>query len=157
MKVETVLRHLLDESLVTLELEATERAAAIRELAGLLHRAGKLVDVEEYVAAVMAREALGSTAVGLGVAIPHGKSAAVRQAAVAFGRSRTGVDFAAPDGRPVDLVFLIAAPEAAHDLHLQALARLARRLMHDEVRAALRQARTAGEVVRALAGEEDAS
>lgn len=154
--MEASLSHLLDESLVTLELRATEREAAIRELAGLLDRAGKLADVDSYVAAVLAREALGTTAVGMGVAIPHGKSAAVRQAAVAFGRSRAGVDFAAPDGRRVDLVFLIAAPEGAHDLHLQALARLARRLMHDEVRAALRQARTAGEVVRALVGDEDA-
>lgn len=150
------LSHLLDESLVTLELRATEREAAIRELAGLLDRAGKLADLDSYVAAVLAREALGTTAVGMGVAIPHGKSAAVRQAAVAFGRSRTGVDFSAPDGRAVDLVFLVAAPEGAHDLHLQALARLARRLTHDEVCAALRQARTAGEVVRALVGDEDA-
>ncbi|GAB6876902.1 PTS sugar transporter subunit IIA [Thermaerobacter litoralis] len=144
------LNDLLDESLVTLELKASHREAAIWELAGLLDRAGKLVDIEKYVAAVMAREALGTTAVGMGVAIPHGKSAAVRTAAVAFGRAPAGVDFGAPDGAPVDLIFLIAAPEGAHDVHLQALANLARRLMHDEVRAALRQARTSGEVIKAL-------
>lgn len=151
--MELMLEELLNESLIELDLQATDRESAIRELAALLDRAGKLADVEEYVAAVLAREALGTTAVGMGVAIPHGKSAAVREAAVAFGRSRAGVEFAAPDHRPVDLVFLIAAPEGAHDLHLQALARLARRLMHDQVRAALRQARTPGEVVRALTGD----
>ncbi|BDG59485.1 PTS sugar transporter subunit IIA [Caldinitratiruptor microaerophilus] len=149
--MELALGELLDERLITLDLQATEREGAIRELAGLIDRAGKLADRDEYVNAVLAREALGSTGVGHGVAIPHGKSPAVREAAVAFGRSRTGVDFAAPDGRPADLVFLIAAPEGAHDLHLKALAHLARRLVHDEVREALRQAGSAHEVVRVLA------
>ena len=148
--MEAGISDLLDPRWMTLDLQARDREEAIRELAGLLERAGKLDDPEQFVAAVLARESQGSTAVGMGVAIPHGKSPAVREAAVAFGRSSRGVDFPAPDDQPVDLVFLIAAPEGAHDWHLQALARLARRLMHDDVRAALRAARAPEEVIRAL-------
>jgi mannitol/fructose-specific phosphotransferase system IIA component (Ntr-type) len=82
-----------------------------------------------------------------GIAIPHAKSPSVTRASVAFGRSASGVDFGAEDGTPADLVFLIAAPEGADDLHVRVLSRLARRLIHESFRTALREADSSAAVV----------
>ncbi len=141
---------LITPSLITLNLEATDAEQACSELGALLVRDKAVVDLSAYLSAVFAREALGTTAVGFGVAIPHGKSSSVARAGVAFGRSERGLAWSSLDDEPVHLVFLIAAPEAAHDLHLKALAQLARLLMHDEVRNRLLAARTADEVLQAL-------
>ena len=89
----------------------------------------------------MAREQeTGGTGMESGIAIPHAKSPAVVRPSVAFGRSEAGVDFGAEDGSSADLIFLIAAPEGADDLHVRVLSRLARRLIHEEFRTALRDA-----------------
>ena len=90
---------------------------------------------------VWAREQeTGGTGMESGIAIPHAKSPAVLRASVAFGHSQAGVDFGAEDGSPADLIFLIAAPEGADDLHVRVLSRLARRLIHEGFRTALREA-----------------
>lgn len=140
---------LLRPELITLELKAAAKAEVIRELAALMAAAGFLDDVEAYIAAVMEREAIGSTGVGMGVAIPHGKVKAVRAACVAFGKSTPGVDFGGPDG-PAHLIFLIAVPENADNHHLKILAKLSRMLIHEEVRAKLAQATSEEEVLAAL-------
>lgn len=135
------IEELTGPSLMTVDLAATERRAAIEELARLLAADGRVTDVETYVDAVWAREEeTGGTGMESGIAIPHGKSPAVARASVAFGRSAEGVDFGAEDGSPADLIFLIAAPEGADDLHVRVLSRLARRLIHEEFRSALREA-----------------
>lgn len=144
------IRDLISPCSITLNLQATDAGGAIQELAALLAREGAVTDLAAYLAAVRAREALGTTAVGFGVAIPHGQSAGVARAAVAFGRAPDGLAWASLDGAPVRLVFLIAAPDGARDVHLQALAQLARLLMHEDFRTRLVAAATPAEVLAAL-------
>ncbi|MFO7171441.1 MAG: PTS sugar transporter subunit IIA [Bacillota bacterium] len=144
------IRELLLPELITLDLKARRREEALQELAALLASAGVVTDREAYLQAVRDREALGSTAVGFGIAIPHARSRAVRRAAVAFGRSVQGIHWEGQGGEPVRAVFLIAAPEGADDLHLRALAHLARMLMHEEVRQKLLSASGPDEVLEAL-------
>jgi fructose-specific phosphotransferase system IIA component len=137
----TSIEELTNPSLVTVNLTATERREAIEELAKLLEADGRVTDVPTYVGAVWAREEeTGGTGMESGIAIPHAKSPAVARASVAFGRSGAGVDFGAEDGSAADLIFLIAAPEGADDLHVRVLSRLARRLIHEQFRTALREA-----------------
>ncbi len=139
-------------ALVTLDL-AEDRWAAIDQLADLLAADGRLSDRDAYVKAVREREEMGSTGMEMGIAIPHGKSAGVTRASVAFGRAPHGVDFGASDGSRVDLVFLIAAPEGEGDLHITLLSRLARRLVHEEFRDGLRNAATAEDVITIIREE----
>lgn len=137
----TSIEDLINPSVISVDVAATDRRGAIEELARLLQADGRVSDVPTYVDAVWAREEeTGGTGMESGIAIPHGKSPAVARAAVAFGRSPSGVDFGAEDGSPADLIFLIAAPEGADDLHVRLLSRLARRLIHPEFRTALREA-----------------
>lgn len=141
---------LLASSTIELDLRAVDAGAATQTLASLLQRAGAVKDLDVYLGAVAAREALGTTAVGFGVAIPHAKSAGVARAAVAFGRSTGGLHWTSLDGEPVNLVFLIAAPEGGDDLHLRTLAQLARKLVHEEVRQRLMEAQSPQQVIAAL-------
>lgn len=137
----TTIEELTNPSLVSVSLSAVDRRAAIEELAKLLEADGRISDVPAYVGAVVAREQeTGGTGMESGIAIPHAKSPAVIRPSVAFGRSDTGIDFGAEDGRAADLIFLIAAPEGADDLHVRVLSRLARRLIHEGFRTALREA-----------------
>jgi fructose-specific phosphotransferase system IIA component len=145
---------LTSPDLVVLDLAAGDPRGAVEELADLLERHGRVTDRESYVQAVMAREVeTGGTGMESGIAIPHAKSAAVTRPAIAFARSGRGLDFGAEDGTPADLVFLIAAPEGADELHVKMLSRLARRLVHDEFRTRLRQAATPEEVVAVIREE----
>lgn len=139
---------------ITTDLASSDAAGAIRELAELLAADGRVTDVEPFVDAVLAREAeTGGTGMGSGIAIPHAKHDAVARASVAFGRSSSGVDFGSEDGPPADLVFLIAAPTGADDLHVTVLSRLARRLVHGSFREALREAPTAEDVLATITRE----
>lgn len=134
--------ELITPATITLDLKATTPEAAIRELGALLEQAGAVTDLDFYLTAVREREAKGTTAVGFGVAIPHGKSAGVARAALAFGRANHDLAWESLDDEPVRMVFLIAAPEGANDLHLRALSQLARHLMHEEFRHRLMNATT---------------
>jgi fructose-specific phosphotransferase system IIA component len=140
-------------ALVTLDLTSTDRWAAIDQLADLLEADGRLADRDAYVAAVRAREESGPTGMEMGIAIPHGKSSGVARAAVAFGRAPGGVDFGAGDGTPADLVFLIAAPDGEDDVHITLLSRLARKLVHEEFRDALRTATSPEDVITIIREE----
>lgn len=131
--------------LVALDLEATDRWGAIDALADLLGADGRLADKGAYVEAVRKREEdTGGTAMEMGIAIPHAKSPGVTEAGVAFGRTREPIDFG---DEKADLIFLIAAPEGEHNLHVTVLSQLARRLVHERFRSALRSAATPEEVV----------
>jgi fructose PTS system EIIA component len=139
--------------LVTLDLTTSDRWAAIDQLAGLLEADGRVNDRPSFVGTVRAREESGPTGMEMGIAIPHGKSAAVNRASVAFGRATGGVDFKAPDGTPADLVFLIAAPDGEGDLHITLLSRLARKLVHEEFRTSLRTAESPEQVISIIREE----
>lgn len=133
---------------------STDPAAVIAALTERLVADGRVTDHDTFVAAALAREeATGGTGMGSGVAIPHAKSAAVSRAAVAVGRTSTAVDFGSEDGTPADLVFLIAAPDGADDLHVKVLSRLARRLIHESFRTAVRDADGPDAVVEILERE----
>jgi fructose-specific phosphotransferase system IIA component len=139
--VSPTISDLITPALVTVDLTATDRRAAIDELAQLLEADGRVSDRATYVDAVWAREEeTGGTGMESGVAIPHAKTPAVTRAGIAFGRSTAGVDFGAEDDTPSDLVFLIAAPEGADDLHVRVLSRIARKLIHESFRTSLREA-----------------
>ena len=132
-------------NLVALDMDATDRWGAIDTLADLIEADGRLTDKNSYVQAVRAREEeTGGTAMEMGIAIPHAKSAGVSAPGVAFGRTREPIDFGE---EKADLVFLIAAPEGEHNLHVTVLSQLARRLVHERFRTALRSASTPEEVV----------
>lgn len=147
----TTIADLIDTQLVATDLTATDRDGAIAELVGLLAADGRVTDADAYTAAVLAREdETSGTGMESGIAIPHAKSTGVARAAVAFGRSRTGLDFGAEDGTGADLVFLIAAPEGADDLHVRVLSRLARRLIHESFRTALREADSSAAVIEII-------
>jgi Kef-type K+ transport system membrane component KefB/mannitol/fructose-specific phosphotransferase system IIA component (Ntr-type) len=129
------------------------REALIRALSSALaSRAGQPEHAEVYARCVLEREALSSTGVGEGVAIPHAEIPGLERPALAFARLAEGVDFDAPDGQPVRLVFLLLVPPRAHDRHLQLLSALARLLTQDEVKAGLHAARDPSGVLAVLDG-----
>jgi PTS system fructose-specific IIA component len=135
-------------NLVALDLEVTDQWAAIDALADLLDKDGRLSDRDAYAEAVYAREKeTGGTAMEMGIAIPHAKSAGVSQAGVAFGRTKSPLDYG---DEKADLLFLIAAPEGEHNLHVTVLQQLARRLVHESFRTSLREASTPEEVVELM-------
>jgi fructose-specific phosphotransferase system IIA component len=141
---------LIEPDLVVLDLDAPDSASAIGALADRMADKGRVTDRDAFVDTVLAREKeTGGTGMESGIAIPHGKHAAVARASVAFGRVAGGVDFGAADA-PSDLVFLIAAPDGADDLHITVLSRLARKLIYEDFRNALRNAPTPEAVVDTL-------
>lgn len=142
-------QSLITADLVDLDLPSTDRRTAVRSLAERLVAAGRVTDVEQFLADIEAREAQMPTGLEGGIGIPHCRSAAVTAPTLAFGRSASGVDFGAEDG-PADLIFMIAAPEGGDTDHMTVLAALARRLVRkafkDELRNATDPAAVAGYV-----------
>ena len=133
----------LDDQAVTINLRAqSNKEEVVRELVQLLVNAGSIKekDVNKLIQTLMKRESLGSTGIGQGVAIPHGKSDCVSKLVAAFGVSRAGVNFDALDGEPVSLFFLLVAPEDSAGPHLKALARISRLLKDRHFRESLRSA-----------------
>ncbi|GAA2359456.1 fructose PTS transporter subunit IIA [Saccharopolyspora halophila] len=131
--------ELITQDLVDLDLAGDDRPAVVRDLAQRLVADGRVTDLEAFLADIDAREAQMPTGLEGGIGIPHCRSAAVTTPSLAFGRSRSGVDFRAADG-PADLIFLIAAPEGGGDEHMTVLSALARRLVRAEFKQALRDA-----------------
>jgi PTS system nitrogen regulatory IIA component len=148
------IRDLLLDDLVIEELAATEKAGVLAEFAALLKSRGKIGDDQELLRILLQRETLGSTGIGEGVAIPHGKMATIPQAIIAFGRSTAGVDFQSLDQRPVHLFFLLVTPADKPGDHLKTLARVSRILRNPLFRENLRTASGRGEL-RRLICEED--
>ena len=132
---------LLSPEAVTLDLKSQGKREVLEELCLLLANAKKLPDPQALLRTLVDRESLGSTGIGQGVAIPHGKSPAVPAQAAALGISKRGVDFDALDGEPVYIIFLVAAPPDAAGLHLKALAKISRLLKDKSFRQARRSFR----------------
>ena len=131
--------------LVDLDLAGPDKDAATRSLAKRLVAAGRVTDLEGFLADVAAREAQMPTGLEGGIGIPHCRSRHVTRPSLAFGRSTAGVDFGAADG-PARLVFLIAAPEGGDASHMTILASLARRLVRQQFKDALHTASDPAEV-----------
>ncbi|HGK9151388.1 TPA: fructose-specific PTS transporter subunit EIIC [Streptococcus pneumoniae] len=143
MKIQDLLR----KDVMLLDLQATEKTAVIDEMIKNLTEHGYVTDFETFKEGILAREALTSTGLGDGIAMPHSKNAAVKEATVLFAKSNKGVDYESLDGQATDLFFMIAAPEGANDTHLAALAELSQYLMKDGFADKLRQATSAGQVI----------
>lgn len=142
---------LFTPNLFIANLQASTKAEAIAEMVAKLDQEGLLLDKSAYHQAVLAREAEYSTGIGMGVAIPHGKSNGVKTPALVFARSEAGVDFEAMDDQPSYLLFLVAVPEDSADTHLKVLSSLSRKLMHQDVRDALMKAETYDAIIQILA------
>ncbi|MFF2079785.1 fructose-specific PTS transporter subunit EIIC [Kitasatospora sp. NPDC058162] len=145
---------LITPALVDLHLAPADKSEALRSLAQRLVAEGRVTDLDGFLADVAAREAQAPTGMGDGIGIPHCRSPHVTRPSLAFGRRTRGVDFDAPDGRPADLIFMIAAPAGADDTHLQILAALAGRLMDPAFTGALREAESPAAVAALVNGEE---
>jgi len=117
---------ILKESSVISDIKGKTKKEILTELAGQLNASGLIKDIEPVVKIIMEREALGSTGIGDGVAIPHGKMAGSGNVLCVFGRSKKGVDFDAVDGQPVHIFFLVLAPEDSASLHLKVLSRISK-------------------------------
>ncbi|MFK4687710.1 PTS fructose transporter subunit IIABC [Streptomyces pristinaespiralis] len=145
--------ELITAELVDVDLAAETKQTAARSLAERMVAAGRVTDLDGFLADVAAREAQMPTGLDGGIGIPHCRSEHVTAPTLAFGRSARGIDFGAPDG-PADLIFLIAAPAGADDDHLTILSALARRLMDAEFTDALRAERDPAAVAALIRGEE---
>ncbi|RZD69736.1 PTS lactose transporter subunit IIC [Streptomyces albidoflavus] len=144
--------QLITADLVDVDLFADTKEAAARSLAERMTAAGRVTDLEAFLADVAAREAQMPTGLDGGIGIPHCRSAHVTEPTLAFGRSADGIDFGAPDG-PADLIFLIAAPAGADDDHLTILSALARRLADSTFTEALRAERDPARAAALIRGE----
>ena len=143
MKIQDLLR----KDVMLLDLQATEKKAVIEEMIQSLVNHGYVTDFETFKEGILVREALTSTGLGDGIAMPHSKNAAVKEATVLFAKSNKGVDYESLDGQPTDLFFMIAAPEGANDTHLAALAELSQYLMKDGFADKLRQVTSPDQVI----------
>ncbi|KQQ22749.1 MULTISPECIES: PTS sugar transporter subunit IIA [Rathayibacter] len=143
---------LTEASTVIVDLTAATKDEATAQLAKTLADAGRVTDLDGFLADVRDREAQMATGMPGGIGIPHARSSHVVAPSVAVGIAKQGVDFGAPDG-PADLIFLIAAPDGADQAHLKILAQLARKLIHESFTGSLRAASSGQEVADIIARE----
>jgi nitrogen PTS system EIIA component len=137
------------------DLTATSKPEVLRELSSSLAKSQPALKPERLVEVLKQREKLGSTGIGEGVAIPHGKLQGLSQLCASFGVSRGGVDFEAIDGKPTHLFFALVAPENSAGVHLKALARISRLFKNPRFRQAILEAKNAQDIYSLIA-EEDA-
>jgi PTS system fructose-specific IIC component len=128
---------LLHKQGINLNFNPSTKEQCINELVDLMDKTGNLNNKEEYKKAILAREELSTTGIGEGIAIPHGKTSAVKKASLAAAISKNGVDYDSLDGAPAQLFFMIAVPDNSDNLHLEVLARLSTILMDEKFRTSL--------------------
>jgi len=150
------LSELLNDKAVTLRLEASTKREAIAELVRVLERAHGIDSKGEILDRVVRREAMGTTGIGNGVAIPHGKARAVDRMVAAFAVSPEGVEYESDDGQPVYLMVLFVSPENAATQHVRALGNLSRLLKEEGVRRSLREAKSVEAFMATLQNAEAA-
>ena len=141
------IQDLLQKNAMILSLNATNKADAISEMVQKLVDTGYVTDFDTFKDGILAREALTTTGLGEGIAMPHSKNAAVKEAVVLFAKKDGGLDYESLDGQPTDLFFMIAAPDGANDTHLAALAELSKYLMKDGFADSLRTTTTPDQVL----------
>jgi PTS system nitrogen regulatory IIA component len=147
----------LNANAISLDLKSKDKEAVIKELIGLLIHAKDVEpkDEDRMLKTLLDREALGSTGIGQGVAIPHGKSNFVHKLVGAFGVSKKGVNFDSLDGEPAYIFFLLVAPEETIGPHLKALARISRLLKDKFIRDSLKNAKDIQEVLKIIRQEDE--
>lgn len=145
-----MLDKMLIKECINLDLKSVTKNDVIEELVTVLDEAGRLNDKEEFKKAILLREKQSSTGLEEGIAIPHGKSSAVKYPTVAFGISKNGIDYNSLDGELSTLFFMIAAPENASDTHVEMLSQLTSLLLDDDIREKLLNVKTKQEVLDIL-------
>jgi len=142
---------------IKVPLVSTNKADAIRELVEVLAAAGRLTDSKKVLDAVLEREATRTTGIGYGLAIPHGKTPGTPNLCMAIGKPVTPIDFAAMDGKPVSIIWLLTSPPDKTGLHISMLARVSRMMMADKFRADLNRAADAQTVYNCIEQQENES
>jgi PTS system nitrogen regulatory IIA component len=137
------------------ELKAKSKRAVLVELSEIFTHYHSGIQGEAMVEVLLDREKLGSTGIGDGIAIPHGKLKGLDHLVIAFGRSREGIDFDAIDGKPVHIFFLLMAPESSTGQHLKALAKISRMLKDQEFRSSLMSAKNTEEIYQIIADKDE--
>ncbi|RLB08152.1 MAG: PTS sugar transporter subunit IIA [Deltaproteobacteria bacterium] len=146
---------ILDKNCIIEELASQDKKGALEELVSVLVDNDRLKDKEKALQVLLEREKLGSTGIGDGIAIPHGKLKGIKGIICSFGRSKNGIDFQSLDGKPTHLFFLLLAPEDSAGEHLKALARLSRLLKDTQFRERLMEAKTKEEIYSIIAEEDE--
>jgi nitrogen PTS system EIIA component len=137
---------ILDKTLILPQLTSKGKEGVLRELVHAVVQVEKEIDEGRMIEILLERESLGSTGIGDGVAIPHGKSKDVKRLMASFGRSLPGMDFQSMDGKPTHLFFLLLAPENSAGIHLKALAQISRLMKDTALRKRLMEAGSAEEI-----------
>ncbi len=145
-----MITDLINENLICLDLNATTKNEAFIELIDLLHTQGRINDKNQFLTDIQAREELGNTGFEAGVALPHAKSSAVTEPAVAIGISRNGIDYGAEDGQPSKLFFMIASPDGGSNHHIEVLAELSSKLIEDGFIESFMQVKSAEDALELL-------
>ena len=146
---------MLKREFILEQLKAGNKRDALAELAGVFTQGRIRVDSEAMLHVLLERERLGSTGIGDGIAIPHGKLPGLEEMVVSFGRSREGIAFEAMDGKPVHLFFLLMAPENSAGQHLKALAKISRMLKDVNFRKNLLEAKMHDDLFRIIVEKDD--
>ena len=149
------LSEILEEENIILDLRAKDKKRALEELAEAIASSETSLDKGSLVKGLLERERLGSTGIGEGIAIPHGKFYGVSQLIISFGRSLKGLDFESMDGEPAFLFFLLVAPENSDGIHLKALAKLAKILKSSSFRELLMEISTREELYQAIIQDDE--
>lgn len=148
-----VMDFLCSEAMI-LDLKSQDKKSAITELVESLQKSKKIKKAQEVIDAVLEREKLGSTGIGQGVAIPHGKTDSVPEQVGVLGISQKGVEFNSLDGEPVHLIFLLVGPVEVAGQHLKALARISRLFKDKFFRQNLKEAKSAADIVKIIQQED---
>ena len=139
---------------INADLKSKDKVEVLKEITAVFHFGHSEIDVERMAEVLCARESLGSTGIGDGIAIPHGKMQGLEGPVISFGRSRLGIPFDSLDGKPAHLFFMIMVPENTTGIHLKLLARLSKMLKDGDFRRKLLNAETAGEIYTAIAQKD---
>ncbi|MBM3255220.1 MAG: PTS sugar transporter subunit IIA [Candidatus Omnitrophica bacterium] len=153
--VKRKLHSFLNEKAIDLDFKEKNKAKLIAKLVELLSKSGKLKNKNAFLRSILERERLGSTGIGNGVAIPHAKAGSIKGFALAFAKSREGVDFGALDGEKVYLFFILASPVEPVGEHLKILAKISYLIKDKFIVDLLRQAKDAKEVIRIIRSHEN--
>lgn len=149
------INELINENLIIAELKGKSKKQILEELVKHLALNAEKIDSDELLKVLIEREKLGSTGIGNGIAIPHGKLNGLDKIVLVFGRSSAGIDFDSIDGKHVNLIFLLVAPSNSAGVHLKALARLSRLLKDNNFRQELLNASDNQGLYRTIINEDD--
>ncbi|MDR3243623.1 MAG: PTS sugar transporter subunit IIA [Elusimicrobiota bacterium] len=146
--------ELLSPKSIIADLKASDKKSAIVELVDVLKNTGKVKESDEIIEVVLEREKLGSTGIGQGVAIPHGKTDAISEQSGVLGISKKGIEFNSLDGELVNIIFLLVGPVEVAGQHLKALSRISRLFKDKFLRQAIKEAANVDEIIKIIQQED---